>query len=106
MRNPRLPTAAGILGQLHHNLCGDRSRRCPPIQNRQRDASGTLTYDQVWGFDVKPANVAADRMTVVLKMSDGKFLSSQGSDGSYFVKDRKFTGIGSESPWQVRCPAH
>jgi hypothetical protein len=47
-------------------------------------------------------------MTVVLKMSDGKFqvMSSQGSDGSYFVKDRKFTGIGSESPWQVRCPAH
>ena len=44
-------------------------------------------------------------MTVVLKMSDGKFLSSQGSDGSYFAKDRKFIGIGSERPWQVRCPA-
>ena len=46
-------------------------------------------------------------MTVVLKMSDGKFqvVSSQGSDGSYFSKDRKFIGIGSERPWQVRCPA-
>jgi len=40
-------------------------------------------------------------------MSDGKFqvVSSQGSDGSYFAKDRKFIGIGSERPWQVRCPA-
>lgn len=77
------------------------------IVSATRQGPGTLTYDQVWDLDGKPANVAADRMTVVLKMSDGKFqvVSSQGSDGSYFVKDRKFTSIGSESPWQVRCPA-
>jgi len=44
-----------------------------------------VTYDQVRDLDGKPTNIAADRMTVVLKMSDGKFLSSQGSDGSYFA---------------------
>ena len=78
------------------------------IVSATRQGSGTLTYEQVWDFDGNPANIAADRMTVVLKMSDGKFqvVSSQGSDGSYFVKDRKFTASGNESPWQVRCPAH
>jgi len=28
LSEPGPSTAAGILGQLHHGLCGDRSRRC------------------------------------------------------------------------------
>jgi hypothetical protein len=45
-------------------------------------------------------------MQVLLNMVDNKIqiVSSQGSDGSFFVKDRKFPGSGDESPWQSRCP--
>jgi hypothetical protein len=77
------------------------------IVSATRQGPGTLSYEQVWDSDGKPANIAADRMTVVIKMSDGKFqvVSSQGSDGSYFVKNRKFTSSGNESPEQLRCPA-
>jgi hypothetical protein len=67
-----------------------------------------LSYEQVWDFEGSPANIAGDRVRVLLNMADGKFqiVSSQGSDGSFFVKDRKFTGTTDESPWQSRCPVN
>jgi hypothetical protein len=42
---------------------------------------------------------------VLLNMADNKFqiVSSQGSDGSFFVKDRKFPDSSDESPWQFQC---
>jgi hypothetical protein len=45
-------------------------------------------------------------MQVLLNMVDNKYqiVSSQGSDGSFFVKDRKFPNSGDASPWQFRCP--
>lgn len=72
-----------------------------------RQASDMLMYRQVWDTEGKPANMAGDRVDVLLNMADNKFqiVSSQGSDGSYFVKDRKFPSSGDESPWQFRCPA-
>ncbi len=65
-----------------------------------------LAYTQVWDFDGKPAAIAADRVKVLLNMAGGRFqiVSSQGSDGSFFVKDRKYPGSGNESPWQSKCP--
>jgi hypothetical protein len=64
-----------------------------------------LSYTQIWDFEGKPANIAGDRVNVLLNLQDGKFqiVSSQGSDGSFFVADRKFPGSGAESPWQLRC---
>ena len=64
-----------------------------------------LSYEQVWDFAGSPANIAANRMRVLLNMVDDKYqiVSSQGSDGSFFVKDRKFPGSGDDSPWQFRC---
>jgi hypothetical protein len=64
-----------------------------------------LSYTQIWDFDGKPANIAGDRVNILLNMQGGKFqiVSSQGSDGSYFVADRKFPGSGAESPWQFKC---
>jgi hypothetical protein len=64
-----------------------------------------LSYEQVWDFKVSPANIAANRVQVLLNMVDNKFqiVSSQGSDGSFFVKDRKFPGSGDESSWQFQC---
>jgi hypothetical protein len=75
------------------------------ITSAKRQASDMLSYEQVWDFKGSPANVAGDRVRVLLNMADNKFqiVSSQGSDGSYFVKDRKFPSSGSESPWQSRC---
>jgi len=68
-------------------------------------APDMLAYTQVWDFEGKPADIAGDRVDVLLNMTDGKFqiVSSQGSDGTFFVKDRKFPGSGDESSWQVRC---
>jgi hypothetical protein len=76
------------------------------IVSASRQAPDTLLYRQVWDTEGKPANMAADRIDIVLNMADNKFqiVSSQGSDGSYFVKDRKYPSGGSESPWQFRCP--
>lgn len=76
------------------------------IVSANRQAPDTLLYRQVWDTEGKPANMAGDRIDVVLNMADNKFqiVSSQGSDGSYFVKDRKYPSDGSESPWQFRCP--
>jgi hypothetical protein len=76
------------------------------IVSANRQAPDTLLYRQVWDTEGKPANIAGDRVDVVLNMADNKFqiVSSQGSDGSYFVKDRKFPGSGDDSPWQFRCP--
>jgi hypothetical protein len=64
-----------------------------------------LSYTQIWDFEGKPADSAGDRVNVLLNMQDGKFqiVSSQGSDGSFFVADRKYPGSGNESPWQLRC---
>jgi hypothetical protein len=75
------------------------------IVNAVRQSLDTLSYTQVWDFDGKPGDVAGDRMNVVLDIHGEKFqtVSSQGSDGTYFVKDRKFTGSGGESPWQLKC---
>jgi hypothetical protein len=75
------------------------------IVSANRQAPDMLLYRQVWDTKGKPANMAGDRVDVVLNMADNKFqiVSSQGSDGSYFVKDRKFPSSGSESPWQFRC---
>jgi hypothetical protein len=76
------------------------------ITNAKRQASDMLSYEQVWDFEGSPANIAGDRVRVLLNMVDNKFqiVSSQGSDGSFFVKDRKYSGAGDESPWQSRCP--
>jgi hypothetical protein len=76
------------------------------ITSAKRQAPDVLSYEQVWDFEGSPANIAGDRVQVLLNMADGKFqiVSSQGSDGSFFVKDRKFPGSGDESPWQLRCP--
>jgi len=76
------------------------------ITNAKRQAPDMLSYEQVWDFEGSPANIAGDRVRVLLNMADGKFqiVSSQGSDGSFFVKDRKFSGSADESPWQSRCP--
>jgi hypothetical protein len=65
-----------------------------------------MPYQQVWDFEGSPANIAGDRVQVLLNMADNKFqiVSSKGSDGSFFVKDRKFPSSGDESPWQLRCP--
>ena len=76
------------------------------ITSAKRQAPDLLWYEQVWDFQGSPANVAGDRVQVLLNMADNKFqiVSSQGSDGSFFVKDRKFPSSGSESPWQRKCP--
>jgi hypothetical protein len=76
------------------------------ITDAKRQAPDMLSYEQVWDFEGSPANIAGDRVQVLLNMVDGKFqiVSSQGSDGSFFVKDRKYSGSGDESPWQSRCP--
>ena len=76
------------------------------ITDAKRQAPDMLSYEQVWDFEGSPANIAGDRVRVLLNMADNKFqiVSSQGSDGSYFVKDRKFPGSGDASPWQSRCP--
>ncbi len=75
------------------------------ITEAKRQAPDMLSYEQVWDFEGSPANIAGDRVRVLLNMADGKFqiVSSQGSDGSFFVKDRKFPGTTDESPWQSRC---
>jgi hypothetical protein len=75
------------------------------ITSAKRQASDLLSYEQVWDFEGSPANMAGNRVQVLLNMADSKFqiVSSQGSDGSFFVKDRKFPGSGNESPWQSRC---
>jgi hypothetical protein len=75
------------------------------ITSAKRQAPDMLSYEQVWDFEGSPANIAGDRVSVLLNMVDNKFqiVSSQGSDGSYFVKDRKFPGSSDESPWQLQC---
>jgi hypothetical protein len=75
------------------------------ITSAKRQAPDMLSYEQVWDFDGSPANIAGDRVQVLLNMVDNKFqiVSSQGSDGSFFVKDRKFPGSGDESQWQFQC---
>jgi hypothetical protein len=77
------------------------------ITSAKRQARDMLSYEQLWDFEGSPANIAANRMQVLLNMVDDKYqiVSSQGSDGSFFVKDRKFPNSGDESPWQFRCPA-
>jgi len=76
------------------------------ITSAKRQAPDLLSYEQVWDFEGSPANIAGDRVRVLLNMADNKFqiVSSQGSDGSFFVKDRKYPGSGDESLWQSRCP--
>jgi hypothetical protein len=76
------------------------------ITSAKRQARDMLSYEQVWDFAGAPANIAGNRMQVLLNMVDNKYqiVSSQGSDGSFFVKDRKFPGSGDASPWQSRCP--
>jgi len=75
------------------------------ITSAKRQAPDMLSYEQVWDFEGSPANVAGDRVQVLLYMADNKYqiVSSQGSDGSFFVKDRKFPNSGNESPWQFQC---
>jgi hypothetical protein len=77
------------------------------ITDAKRQAPDMLSYEQVWDFEGSPANIAGDHVRVLLNMADGKFqiVSSQASDGSFFVQDRKFPGSSDESPWQSRCPA-
>jgi hypothetical protein len=75
------------------------------ITSAKRQAPDMLSYEQVWDLESSPADVAGNRMQVLLNMANGKFqiVSSQGSDGSFFVKDRKFPSSGDESPWQSKC---
>ena len=76
------------------------------ITDAKRQARDLLSYEQVWDFAGSPVNIAGNRMQVLLNLVDNKYqiVSSQGSDGSFFVKDRKFPGSGDASPWQFRCP--
>ncbi len=76
------------------------------ITSAKRQAPDMLSYEQVWDFEGSPSNIAGNRMQVLLNLVDNKYqiVSSQGSDGSFFVKDRKYPGSGDESPWQSRCP--
>jgi hypothetical protein len=76
------------------------------ITGAKRQAPDMLSYEQVWDFAGSPANIAGNRMQVLLNMVDNKYqiVSSQGSDGSFFVQDRKFPNSGDDSPWQFRCP--
>jgi hypothetical protein len=75
------------------------------ITSAKRQARDLLSYEQAWDFAGSPANIAGSRMQVLLNMVDSKYqiVSSQGSDGSFFVKDRKFPNSGDESPWQFQC---
>jgi hypothetical protein len=75
------------------------------ITSAKRQAPDMLSYQQVWDFEGSPANIAGDRVQVLLNMADNKFqiVSSQGSDGSFFVKDRKYPGSGDESLLQLSC---
>jgi hypothetical protein len=75
------------------------------ITGAKRQARDMLSYEQVWDFAGSPANIAGNRMQVLLNMVDDKYqiMSSQGSDGSFFVKDRKFPSSGDDSPWQFKC---
>jgi hypothetical protein len=75
------------------------------ITSAKRQAPDMLSYQQVWDFEGSPANMAGDHVRVLLNMVDNKFqiVSSQGSDGSFFVKDRKFPDSSDESPWQFQC---
>jgi len=75
------------------------------IVSANRQGADMLALTLVWDLNSKPAEPGGDRANVVLNMVDGKFqvVSSQGSDGSYFVKDRKITRSGMESPWQQHC---
>ena len=75
------------------------------ITDAKRQARDLLSYEQVWDFAGSPANMAGNRMQVLLNLADNKYqiVSSQGSDGSFFVKDRKFPGSGDESQWQFQC---
>jgi len=75
------------------------------ITGAKRQARDLMSYEQVWDFAGSPANIAGNRMQVLLNLVDDKYqiVSSQGSDGSFFVKDRKFPGSGDETPWQFRC---
>jgi hypothetical protein len=75
------------------------------ITSAERQAPDMLSYQQIWDFEGSSANLAGDRVQVLLNMADNKFqiVSSQGSDGSFFVKDRKFPSSGDETPWQFRC---
>ena len=77
------------------------------IVSAEHLAADLLAYTQVWDVEGgKPAVASGDRINVVLHMGDGKFqiVSSQASDGSYFVKEGKFPSTGKESPWQQKCP--
>jgi hypothetical protein len=75
------------------------------ITSAKRQAPDMLLYEQVWDLESSPADVAGNRMQVLLNMVDDKYqiVSSQGSDGSFFVKDRKFPNSGDASPWQSKC---
>jgi hypothetical protein len=75
------------------------------ITGAKRQAHDMLSYEQIWDFAGSPANIAGNRMRVLLNMVDDKYqiVSSQGSDGSFFVKDRKFPGSSDDSPWQSKC---
>jgi hypothetical protein len=75
------------------------------ITSAKRQAPDMLSFEQVWDFEGSPANIAGDRVQVLLNMADNKFqiVSSKGSDGSFFVKDRKYQNSDDESPWQLRC---
>jgi hypothetical protein len=77
------------------------------ITSAKRQAPDMLSYEQVWDFEGSPANIAGDRVQVLLNMADDKLqiISSKGSDGSFFVEDRKYTSSGDASPWQLRCQA-
>ncbi|MGA8499032.1 MAG: hypothetical protein WB764_26350 [Xanthobacteraceae bacterium] len=75
------------------------------ITSAKRQAPDMLLYEQIWDLESSPADVTGNRMQVLLNMAANKFqiVSSQGSDGSFFVKDRKFPSSGDESPWQSKC---
>ena len=95
---------SGEVSRTHYDKPG-RVHDNYKITSAKRQAGDLLSYDQVWDFAGSPANIAGNRMQVLLNLVDNKYqiVSSQGSDGSFFVKDRKFPGSGDESPWQFQC---
>jgi hypothetical protein len=74
-------------------------------------SSGALRIDRVARFDAAKMHwrifLAAASVAATAGAANARSVANtiaQGSDGSYFVKDRKFPNSGDESPWQLRCP--
>src|ERR1700689_2536052 len=77
---------SGEVSRTHYDK-PDHVRDTYKITSAKRQAPDLLLYEQVWDLESYPADVAGNRMQVMLNMVDDKYqiVSSQGSDGSFFV---------------------